>query len=210
MANHMNVRTIIKTSASVLGLLLISLSACISYSFYVSRKAEKCLTALQQLRLGSSTEEEALQALQPFQRFEVAGTATIDGKDYSRRVYLFKNDGLHLLGIFHPALFQVSLTFRDRVVFERSASFYQEPSHEVITRESIAGLSQNPNLAEYSSGMMVGVYDPPVRMDIFLDTRASAADRKAAYQFNLACFSSLHGCSSVYEILPGVKQQHAK
>ena len=55
--------------------------------------------------------------------------------------------------------------------------------------------------------MLTGVYDPPVKMEVFLDTRASGMDRKTAYAYNLGCFTTLTGCKSVYEILLTVRQQ---
>ncbi len=206
----MNFRTIIKAGTMLLGVALIGISGCVAYSFYVRWQAEKCLETMRQLHLGSSTEEDARNVLQPFSRFKSDGTAMIHGRDYPLRTYLFRNKGLHLLGIFHPALFQAGLTFRDGVLIERSASFFQEPYHAVNTRESIAGLLQNASLNESASGMIAGVYDPPAKMDVFLDTRASDNLRKTAYEYNLACFTSLTGCSSVYEILPTVKQQAMK
>lgn len=206
----MNLRAIFKVGTALAGVALIAISGCVLYSFYVRWQAEKCLEAVQQFHLGSSTEKDAHQALGAFGRFEKDGTAMILGKDYPLHTYQFKNNGFHLLGVFHPALFQASLTFKDGVLIERSASFFQEPYHQVITRESIAGLLQNASLDESPSGMIAGVYDPPAKMDVFLDTRASDTDRKAAFEYNLGCFTSLTGCKSVYEILPTVKQQAMK
>lgn len=206
----MSFRVFIRTGVVLLGVALIGVTGCISYSCYIRWQAERCLKAVQQLQVGSSTDEDVRKVLEPFRRFERDGTAMIYGRDYPLRTYLFKNNGFHLLGIFHPTLFQASLTFRNGVVIERGVSFYQEPHHSVGTRESITGLLQNTSLDESSSGILVGVYDPPQKMDVFLDTRASDTARKTAYEYNLACFTSLSGCRSVYEILPSVKQQAAK
>ncbi len=206
----MNLRSISKAGTVLVGAALIAISGCILNSFYVRWQAEKCLEAARQLRLGSSTEEDARKALGAFGRFERDGTAMIQGKDYPLHTYQFKNNGFHLLGVFHPALFQASLTFKDRILIERSASFFQEPYHTVNTRESMAGLLQNASLDESPSGMIAGVYDPPAKMDVFLDTRASDTDRKAAYEYNLGCFTSLSGCRTVYEILPAVKPRVTK
>jgi hypothetical protein len=206
----MNFRSISKAGTVLVGTALIAISGCVLYSFYVRSQAERCLKAVQQLHLGSSTEADAGKALGAFGRFERDGTAMILGKDYPLHTYRFKNNGFHLLGVFHPALFQASLTFKNGVLIERSASFFQEPYHTVITRESMAGLLQNASLDENPSGMIAGVYDPPAKMDVFLDTRASDTDRKAAYEYNLGCFTSLSGCRTVYEILPTVKQGATK
>jgi len=155
---------------------------------------------------GSSSLAEADKLLQPFRGFEVDGTATIFGADYPLHTYQFKNNGMHLLGIYRPTLFQAGLTFRDGIVIERSAGLFQEPDYSVGTRESLAGLLQNTSLDESASGMIAGVYDPPTRMDVFLDTRASKTTLKDAYDYNLSCFTSLKGCRNVYDMLPGMRQ----
>ena len=206
----MSLQSIIKTGAILVGVALVVISGCFLYTFYVRLQAEKCLQTMQQLRVGSSTREETQKILGRFRGFEVDGTAVINGEKYSSQTYRFENKGLHLLGIFHPARFQTGVIFRDGVVIVKSAGFLTEPFQTVGTRESVTGLLQNVSLNESPSGILVGLYDPPKKMDIFLDTRASASTRKMAYGYNLACFTSLSGCRSVYEILPSVKQQATK
>jgi hypothetical protein len=180
------------------------------YSFYIRWQAEKCLAVMRGLNVGSTTKQEAHEALRAFHGFETDGTATIDRKDYPTYTYRFDNTGFHPLRLFHPTRFGMGLTFRDGVIIEKGAGFLQEPFHTANTQESLPGLLHNSSLEESTSGMIVGIYDPPVRMEVLLDTRASETSRKEAYEYNLACFTSLRGCESVYEILPNVKQKNAK
>ena len=202
MRTSINRRAITRASFVILGTTLAGISGCVFYSFFIRWEAEKCLEVVQQLHVGSTTEQDARKAMRPFRQFETDGTTRIEGKDYPTYTYQLENHGNHLLGIFHPARFQTGLTFRDGVLIERGAGFLTEPFLAVNTRESITGLLQNSSLDENASGVTIGVYDPPLKMDIFLDTRASTATQKAAYGYNLACFTYVRGCQDVHEILP--------
>ena len=206
----MKLRTIARTSVALVGVALLVVSGCVLYSFYIRWQAEKCLDAMRGLNVGSATQQEVHEALRAFHGFETDGTATIHGKEYPTYTYRFDNTGFHLLRVFHPARFGMGFTFRDGVVIEKGAGFLQEPFHTANTQESLPGLLHNSSLEESASGMTVGIYDPPVRMEVLLDTRASETSRKEAYDYNLACFTSLRGCESIYEILPYVKQKSAK
>jgi hypothetical protein len=169
------------------------------------------LRIFNRFRTGSTTIEEVTKALSPFGRFEVDGTARIYGSDYSLHTYLLKNDGNHLLGLFQPTYFQVGLTSRqDGVVIEMSASLSQMPYRSVTTSESIIESPHNQTLHNAASGIIVSVFDPPQRMDVSLNPGAPNEVRKSAYSYDLACFTALHGCQSVYEILPAVKQYVTK
>jgi hypothetical protein len=141
----------------------------------------------------------------------VDGTARIYGSEYPFHTYQFKNSGNHLLGLFHPTYFQVGLTSRpDGVVIEMSAGLSQLPYHIVGTRESIVESQHIQALRESASGIVVNVFDPPLRMNVSLTPRASDEVRKSAYGYDLACFTAVHGCQTVYELLPTVKQYTAK
>jgi hypothetical protein len=203
----MLLRALIKIGLLLLVIALLGISGCVLYSFHARRQAQKCLELVRQLDVGSSTAAEAATALKAFRKFETDGTAMIGGQSYPIRTYRIENSGFHLPWILHRARFQTGLTFRDGVLVARGVGFVQEPFLLVSTRESVAGLLPNPSRDEASSGMTVGVYDPPLKMDVVLDSHASAAAHKAAYQYNLACFTSLRACQSVYEILPTIKQQ---
>ena len=203
-------RVLIKSGTILLVAALIAISGCVLYSYRVRWQAEKCLQAMQQLSVGSSTADDARKLLEPFHGYEADGTAMINGKTYPTQTYRFENKGIHLLWIFHPARFQTGVTFRNGIVIERGAGFLMEPFQSVGTREGVTGLLQNASLDESASGMLTWIYDPPVKMEVFLDTRASGTDRNTAYAYNLGCFTTLTGCKSVYEILPTVRQQAAK
>jgi hypothetical protein len=200
-----------KIGLSVIFTSLIVISPFVLYSYYIRWEAERCLRTFSQFRPGSTTIEEATKALQPFKRFEVDGTAMDYGRDYPLRTYQFMNRGHHLLGLFHPTFFQVGLTFRqDGRVLEMSAGLLQEPFHSVSTIESLPLSEHLQTLRESASGMVVVVYDPPLRMRVEITPRASAELRKAAYSYNLSCFTALQGCQNVYKMLPTVKQYAAK
>jgi len=141
----------------------------------------------------------------------VDGTSREFGSDYSLHTYQINNSGNHLLGIFKPTYFQIGLTYRpDGVVIEMSASLSQMPYRSVVTIESIIRSEHIQALHDSTSGVIVNVFDPPLKMNVSLNPRASDADRKAAFDFNLGCFTSVFGCRSVYKILPGVEHHEAR
>jgi hypothetical protein len=189
----------------------VCISTCVLYSYYVRWEAERCLRIFSAFRTGSTTIEEATKALKSFSRFEVDGTARIYGSDYSLHTYQFKNSGNHLLGIFHPTYFQVALTPRqDGVIIEMSAGLSQLPYHTVGTNESIIESQHIQTLRESASGIVVGLFDPPLRMRVSLTPRASDDVRRSGYGYDLACFTALHGCQTVYALLPTIKQYITK
>lgn len=207
MTRHKYIRIGLGVTVALVALM----TTCVFYSYYVRWEAERCLRIFSRFRTGSTTVEEANEALRPFSRFEVNGTARVYGSDYSLRTYLFKNDGIRLLGLFHATYFQVGLTSRqDGVVIEMSASLFQAPYRSVVTRESIVESQHIQALRDSASGMIVSVFDPPVRMNVLLNPRASDEVRKSAYGYNLTCFTALHGCQALSELLPTVTQPITK
>jgi len=175
-----------KIALGVTAAIAVWISTCVLYSYYVRWEAERCLRIFSQFRTGSTTIEEATKALGPFSRYEVDGTAREFGSDYTLHTYLFKNSGYHLLGLFKPTYFQVGFTFRsDGVVIERSASLFQVPYCSVGTLESIVLSEHIQALHDSASGMIVSVFDPPSKMHVSLNPRASDAVRKSAYDYDL-------------------------
>jgi hypothetical protein len=63
--------------AIILGLGLVFVAACIAYSFHIRSQAESCLEAIGNLRVGSSTQEEAHRTVQ---RWIKPGVATFTGE----------------------------------------------------------------------------------------------------------------------------------
>jgi len=183
---------------------------CVFHSFHVRREAEACLSAIRQIRVGSSTVESADDALQPLRKYEKSETQQIDGERYLTYSYRFENNGLHLLGLFRPTGFEASLVVHDGLVVARGAGFIQDPFQMVNSHESIIGLFRNQLLDQSTSGVHVDGTDPPYRTEVFINSRASEADRKAAFDYNLSCFTSVTGCRSLDEILPGAKQMKTK
>jgi hypothetical protein len=205
-----NFRAIAKVGTPLLGVVaLIGIAGCVLYTFQIRWQAESCLNAIRQLHVGSSTQEDARKALEPFHRFETDGVAHFykdrSRFDYPTYTYRIENRGFHLLAIFNPAMFGAGVIFRDGIVISKGAGFMQEPFHMVNTRETVPGLMQNSSLDSNPTGMIVGRWDPPLKLNVDLDTRASEADRKAAFEYNLGCFTSILGCRSFHKILPGVK-----
>jgi hypothetical protein len=198
-------RNIFKAGAIVLCAILMGISGCVLRSLWVRWQSQKCLDTVRRFQVGLTTEQDAENKMTPFREFEVDGKTTVNGKDYLTRTYRFQNSGFHLLRIFHPSIFQTGLIFGDGVVVEKGAGFLTEPFLAVNTRESITGFLQNSSLDANDSGVLVGIYEPPVKMDVFLDTRAAKTKQKAAFGYNLSCFTTPLGCKNIYEILPEVK-----
>jgi hypothetical protein len=174
-------------------------------SFRVRWEAERCLNAAMRLHVGLSKLNDARKIMEPFRQFETDRAAMIDGRSCQYFTYRLENRGPHLLGLHRPTQFAASLVFCGQNLVERDASFIDQGSLIVGTKETIIGFRKTTYPAESPSGMFVGVYDPPSRMDVFLDTRASESDRESAYAYNLGCFTAILSCQSVHQVLPRVK-----
>lgn len=207
----MNIRRIIKFGVIALCIgAIIGACGCVFHSFQVRGEAEACLSAIRQIRVGSSTVKNADDALQSFREYKKDETQLIDGGPYLIYSYRFENKGSHLLGILHPTGFKASLVFHDGLVVARGAGFIQDPFQMVDTHESIIGLFHNQSLDESASGVFVNGSDPSYRTEVFINSRASEADHRTAFDYNLSCFTSVIGCRSLDEILPGAKQMETK
>lgn len=207
----MKIRGIIKLGAIALCIgAIIGACGCVFRSFQVRGEAEACLSAIRQIRVGSSTVKNADEVLQSLRKYEKDETQLIDGGKYLTYSYRFENKGAHLLGIIHPTGFEASLVFHDGVVVARGAGFIQDPFHMVNSHESTAGLFHNQLLDQSTVGVFVDETDPPYRIEVFINSRASETDRKAAFDYNLSCFTSVIGCRSLDQILPGAKQMKTK
>lgn len=76
-----------------------------------------------------------------------------------------------------------------------------------------SGLASNPASGGLGAGVTSGSHSglhvqairPAAVLSVRVDPQASAQSRRAAYGFNLACFTSFHGCGLAPQILPNAQ-----
>ncbi len=198
-------------SGVVLGIVfVIGVLASTLYTFHVRGQAEACLDSIKQIQVGTSTSQGVDKSMEPFRPFQTIGTVIFAGKSCTTYSYLIRNSGTHLLGILHTAALGATVTFRDGIVIKKSVYFFRGPFYQVTSTETIRGVSRDQSLDQKPLGVDVWETDPLVKLDVFLDTRASEVDRNSAFDYNLGCFTSFTDCATVYRILPGAKRLETK
>lgn len=175
-----------------------------AYSYYMRQQAESCLSVIKSLRLGSECLSESREKLARFKKFETQGVTNINGKNYQTWVYRFENRPSTFWGIFRPARFETGMTFDSAALVAVGAGMAQRDSLMVGTQETIFGLLGNKALDDNGRGMIIGLYDPPSRMNVILDSRASEKNRELAFSYKFHCFTSILGCRDGREILPQI------
>ena len=192
-----------KAVGAVVCLCLFSGIGCVGYTRYLRFCAQYCLEKVGRLQIGTTTLQDAERALWPLRRFESLGNFNTHRGELPYYTYLFKNSGLHLLGVYQPTLFQIGLIYRNGILVEKIVSLSQgSPNVTASTRESEVGFLQNAALDRARSGIVVGIYSPPSRMQIIFDERASERDRRDAFRYDLGCFTAVLGCRTVHRLLP--------
>lgn len=201
-----------KVALGVTSVAMMWASACVLCSYHIRWEAEECSRIFGTFRTGTTTIEEATRAMNRFSRFrEMDGAGTSFGDQYSIQSYVIKNDGRHLLGLFDPTYFQVTLSYdQDGFIREMSASLSQMPFRAAATSESIVYFQRLESLRNNSSGISVDIFDPPVKMFVFLSPQAPNEIRKAAYGYDLSCFTAVHRCQTIYRLLPTVRHYITK
>lgn len=192
---------------SIMAILFACLFSCVLYTFYIQWRTTQFLGVVQGIRVGQTTQLEARKLLSPFRTNETDGVTKILGNDFETYSFQFENSGLHLLGLFRASRFGGGVTFRSGIVVAKGAGLTQYPCCSVGTEETIDGLRPYLWREKNSSGFHVDMQEPPEVMQVFLETHTSEKNREVAYKYNLGCITSLGGCRSVHEILPGVGLQ---
>jgi hypothetical protein len=195
---------IVVVVGTVVALSLVATSVIRAY--WIRSEAEGCLVSIQKIKVGSSTIHDVQVLMGPYRKSEDERTVTFHGKVYTTHQYQFISNGPLLIGLFHPAMFTAGFDVENEVVISKNVGFGEEPYRQVSTSESMTeGFMHDTNLDGQASWIFVALYDPPVKMHVGLDERASDADRQAAFDYDLGCFTKLWGCWSVHDILPAVK-----
>jgi len=203
----MKLSTLRNLIAVVCILPLIAIASSAVYAFHVRAQAAEFLACLDRIHVGSTSRGEAEQILRPLRGFEHVGARVIAGKSYSAEEFLFRNRSLRFPGFVAPAHISGLIAFRDGLVIDKEFMFTEDapPFSVASTWEVAQDVFPTPLQKRTASGLHAQAIRPPAVLSVRVDASASTESRRAAYQFNLDCFTSFSGCSLAPQILPAVQ-----
>lgn len=188
--------------AIIVVIAVVAIVGSILQSINVQRKAERFLAKANQLTVGSSTYGQTVNMLQEFHSYEASYGPCSPVK--CELEYRFDNIGVRALKITPPTGFYFSLEFRDGLLVGKRAVLGQGICCVALVQEvkfSPAKSIQTPSYELIPNGA-------PYKVIVKLDTRATAEERNAAYEFNLGCLTTLGGCKDAHQLLPSVWRQN--
>jgi len=168
---------------------------------YRTRKeVERCLRAIGNLHVGSSTRTEVEQAIRPW---VAPGVITMSGDPANPQPigYIrFESD---------PTLFQVRLSYDEKNILSRKTVSYTHggqawpnlPYFQVVTTESPAGFP-----AADEQALPLKVEHNSRKLEVLLAPSASDTLHMQAFGYNLKCIASATNCVKPDDVLPGMKE----
>lgn len=170
---------------------------------YVTRKhAEQLLAVVQQIRVGVSDYEAALQATAPYLSYR---SESIDGSERAIQ-FRFSNERLSRLKLAPYTDFIVTLVFNNDVLVWKSAREYVpsrgcrasvlEVNRGLPFPEIVPG-AENPNHSVFG-----GTPSSIARISVYDDDTYEEAGRSKDWAFNLSCLTRLGGCRDARMMLP--------
>jgi hypothetical protein len=192
---------------AVAAALIVKTSISLLCAYQQRERASECLLIIQQIKVGSSAERDVQSALAAFRKYEKAEAQPSTGGDYHSYAYWFDNDSFRIPLVSSYQRFACVVMYHNGIVFDKSVGYIRRnPFTNRLTwigsRETVLGFRQDSALDHSSNGVKV-TRDSKVLIDI--DTRAPAPMRKAAFDYNLGCLTSLFGCQNAEAILPDIK-----
>jgi hypothetical protein len=199
-------RKLVNVCVAIFSIAVIVCVVCYIQAYNVRALAQECLNDTQRLRLGSSSRPEVERTFAKFSKFRRDGLLSTKKNDFPTREYLIINRGMHLSNFLRSSGFYVSLTFDHDILIMKGAGFAEGISPSVSTRAWSIRAVQESGLDRSPRKLIVRERGPGQRIDVELDDQTSEADQGAAFDYNLGCFTSLLGCRTVYDVLPGLHQ----
>ena len=191
-----------------MALLLLAVVVDAAFQFYERWRVGRMLALVQQIRIGVTTEAQFLESEKTLLRYtglhfvrDNQGSVTeISHTEYGP--WLFN---LHLA---QWELVQVGIRFEGGLAIERYGLFFTpgfvHPESAVMVHERVHGrpgsMSSFHHLAYFEKWG-----NPGNRIRVEDDEQAPDSDKRADWDFNLACMTSIAGCYDSHEILPQVR-----
>jgi hypothetical protein len=209
-------KVIIWIATGSIAIVVASVSFCILETYYERWRAKQFLEIYTSLKPGVTTETETRSALH---RFGHGEESTRQGERFSAsqwdentnqrlvamgRAYVFNNRTLRYLRLGVPAEIESILYFRDGILVVKYANFKQGWGNccMIIIKEANKQFEGIPEAEQNRDGLRISHrwYPDWIYLQVYPD--AYEASRKRAYNIDLSCMTSLHGCKSVEELLP--------
>jgi hypothetical protein len=195
----------VSTGAAVFvaGVVLIS----ILFAYHERRQAERLLSSLNEVRVGTTNQVTAIQATEGFRRYRTE----YSGPDIKQIQFLFNNIGINWLRLARYTEFRVYLTFKDGILVGKYAvEAVPSTGYSASVEETVRGFgfvdgvapAQHPN--HIVLGATRNAQGVSKRIIIRDDNSYGDAGRRQDWEFNLACLTRFGGCGDARLFLPHV------
>jgi hypothetical protein len=193
------------TVAVLFGICLVGILACIGQSYYARYEATRLERTLAKLTVGVTTEHDAKEALRPFRAEADKIGGRVQNTEAWGPEYAVTSRGLSILHLARPVRFSIGTVFNNGILVRKvvglrigngsDCCFYE------VTQSTTSFADLPPNL------MHEGVF---VRKKngfahIYIDAEAPPDTETTAFDVDVACLTSIAGCSRIDQILPTFK-----
>lgn len=185
----------------VLALICVVPAAAMARTFVVRWQASHFLQDVMHIRVGESDLIELQRLANEYRSYAVQGSPRCD-RDLCSFDFYFGNRWLWRIGLAPGTRFGGGITAQRGKITEidlslgtgiaNSAQVVETPATPGSTPFKVTGRRATSEDIDYT-----------VSKTIHLTTAASQAVRQKAYNFNLACLTSLRGCNNARMLLPG-------
>lgn len=179
-------------------------------TYYEKRQAQRLIHSLQYLRVGVTTEQEALNIFSAFHPDEQRMGGRIKDFHVEGPGYSVSNSRMVLLHLEPPATFSISLFFYQGILVAKNAGLDRSKDGICCSVEVSEATEEFSTLPP--AMMPHGLYleergDGTAGLIlVHIDNHASEDTRKAAYNFNFSCLTAISGCKDANELLPHIRQ----
>lgn len=185
-----------------LGALIAIVFACLGQGAYARYKAGLLKNALAQLEVGKSTERDA-KAI--FKRFR-AENGQIGGRVYDTVAlgpeYLTSNRGLSILHIAKPTTYYVGFLISKGIVVRKLAGMRVGDGDECCFWDTEQSTTDFNDLSSFTKPRGVFIHEEEGLAHLSVDKNAPESIANEAFDFNLACLTSVSGCMTMNKALP--------
>ena len=179
---------------------------CVTQVFLARHEAAELKSALAQLNVGKSTEHDATEVFKDFR----AENGQVGGRVFDTvawgPAYVVSNRSLNILKIAKPTFYYVGFVISKGVVVRKIAGIRVGSGNKCCffeVEQSSATFTDHPH-GIGRSGVFVHKEDGLAH--VYVDISASEDDSNAAFDLNLACLTSLAGCTTLNEALPQIRR----
>ena len=179
---------------------------CVGQVYLARHEARELKSALAQLKVGKSTEHDATEVFKDFR----AENGQVGGRVFDTVAwgpeYVVSNRSLNILKIAKPTIYYVGFVISKGIVVRKVAGISIGSGSECcifdVEQSSATFTDLPPGLGR--SGVFVHQHNGLAH--VYVNISASEEDSNAAFDLNLACLTSLAGCTTLNEALPQIRR----